>query len=94
MRDILDTPMFATAKAPLLGHGNAIKAAETVHLTAPATIEGVLAIGQLEAAFLDVGIKYRRRFFTPRHHLPRDAGPAWAVAPNGLTVVVLSLIHI
>ena len=88
MRDILDTPMFATAKAPLLGHGDAIKAAETVHLTAPATIEGVLAIGQLEAAFLDVGIKYRRRFFTPRHHLPRDAGPAWTVAPNGLTVVV------
>jgi len=77
MRDLLATPMFVSSRAMLEAHGLAIKSAEMVHLTAPATPEGVLAIGQLEAALLDVGVRYRRRLFTPRHHLPRDAPPAW-----------------
>ena len=88
MRDLLATPMFVSSRAMLEAHGLAIKSAEMVHLTAPATPEGVLAIGQLEAALLDVGVRYRRRLFTPRHHLPRDAPPAWSVETNGLTVVL------
>ena len=69
MRDVLTTPMFAPA-APILGnHAAAIKESDMVHITGPASLEGVLAIGQLEAACLDLGVKYRRRFFTPRHHL-------------------------
>lgn len=88
MRDLLATPMFSLLKATMEAHGEAIKAAEMIHLTAPATVEGVLAIGQLEAAFLDVGVRYRRRLFTPRHHLPRDAPAAWSVEATGLTVVV------
>ena len=88
MRDLLATPMFVSSKTMLEAHGLAIKSAEMVHLSAPATPEGVLAIGQLEAAFLDIGIRYRRRLFTPRHHLPRDAPPAWSVEANGLTVVL------
>ena len=72
----------------LEAHGDAIKSADMVHLTAPATVDGVLAIGQLEAAFLDLGVRYSRRLFTPRHHLPRDAPPAWSVESNGLTVVL------
>ena len=88
MRDLLATPMFSASKAMLEAHGQAIKSAEMIHLTAPATVEGVLAIGQLEAALLDVGLRYRRRLFTPRHHLPRDAPPAWSVEATGLTVVV------
>lgn len=88
MRDVLTTPMFAPAASVLLAHAAAIKEADMVHITGPASLEGVLAIGQLEAACLDVGVKYRRRFFTPRHHLPRDAPPAWTVESTGLTVVV------
>ncbi len=88
MRDVLTTPMFAPAASVLLNHAAAIKEADMVHITGPASLEGVLAIGQLEAACLDVGVKYRRRFFTPRHHLPRDAPPAWSVEATGLTVVV------
>ncbi|MEL0266961.1 MAG: hypothetical protein VW945_05670, partial [Candidatus Poseidoniales archaeon] len=80
--------MFSSLKATLEAHAKTINAAEMIHLTAPATVEGVLAIGQLEAAFLDVGARYRRRLFTPRHHLPRDAPPAWSVESTGLTVVV------
>ena len=88
MRDVLTTPMFAPA-APILGnHATAIKESDMVHITGPASLEGVLAIGQLEAACLDIGVKYRRRFFTPRHHLPRDAPPAWSVEGTGLTVIV------
>ena len=88
MRDVLTTPMFAPA-APILGnHAAAIKESDMVHITGPASLEGVLAIGQLEAACLDIGVKYRRRFFTPRHHLPRDAPPAWSVEGTGLTVIV------
>ena len=88
MRDLLDAPMFASSRAVLDAHGDAIKAANMVHLTAPATVEGILAIGQLEAAFLDIGVRYSRRLFTPRHHLPRDAPPAWSVEATGLTVVL------
>ena len=88
MRDLLDAPMFASSRAVLDAHGDAIKAANMVHLTAPATVDGILAIGQLEAAFLDIGVRYSRRLFTPRHHLPRDAPPAWSVEATGLTVVL------
>ena len=88
MRDVTTTPMFAPA-APILGnHATAIKESDRVHITGPASLEGVLAIGQLEAACLDIGVKYRRRFFTPRHHLPRDAPAAWSVEGTGLTVIV------
>ena len=55
MRDLLAAPMFGSSKAVLEAHGDAIKSADMVHLTAPATVDGVLAIGQLEAAFLDLG---------------------------------------
>ena len=88
MRDLLAAPMFGSSKAVLEAHVDAIKSADMVHLTAPATVDGVLAIGQLEAAFLDLGVRYSRRLFTPRHHLPRDAPPAWSLESNGLTVVL------
>lgn len=88
MRDVLTTPMFAPAASVLLNHAAALKETDMVHITGPATLEGVLAIGQLEAACLDLGMKYRRRFFTPRHHLPRDAPPAWSIESSGLTVIV------
>tara|TARA_B100000614_G_scaffold253337_1_gene267149 strand:- start:6818 stop:7741 length:924 start_codon:yes stop_codon:yes gene_type:complete len=88
MRDVLATPVFESVANLLTQYGPRLVEAEMVHITGPATLEGVLAIGQLEAACLDVGVKYRRRFFTPRHHLPRDADEAWEVSSSGLTVVL------
>lgn len=88
MRDVLTTPMFAPVAPVLLNYAERIKTADLLHLSAPATIEGVLALGHLEAACLDLGLKYHRRFFTPRRHLPRDAGDAWRVENTGLSVVM------
>lgn len=88
MRDVLATAMFAPVAPLLAEHGERIKAAGLLHLSAPATVEGVLALGHLEAACLDLGLKYRRRFFTSRHHLPRDADAAWRVEETGLSIVL------
>ena len=84
MRDLFNTPMFE----PVLGYIDLqceqIMAAPMLHLTAPATLQGVLALGQLEAACLDLGIKYSRRFFMPQSQRPHGEAH----------VHVLSLIHI
>ena len=88
MRDLFSSPIFSQVSGLLEKHGERIKQAEMVHISAPASLEGVLALGQLEAACLDVGLKYRRRLFTARHHLPRDAPPAWTTEDSGLSVIV------
>ena len=49
-----------------------IKTAKLVQLMAPADLEGVLALAQLEAAFLDINLHYRRRVLPPRKHVSRD----------------------
>lgn len=87
MRDVLSTPVFTPVSALLTSHGERIKQADLVHISAPASLEGILALGQLEAACLDLGLKYRRRLYTPRHHLPRDAPPAWREEDKGLSVI-------
>ncbi|MBL6733524.1 MAG: hypothetical protein ISP84_03145, partial [Candidatus Poseidonia sp.] len=72
MRDLFTAP-FVQPVASLLGdYLGRIKQAEMLHLSAPATLEGVLALGQLEAACLDNGLRYRRRFTSPKKHVPRD----------------------
>ena len=73
MRDVFASPIFSPVSSALIAYGERIKQAELLHISAPASLEGVLALGQLEAACLDLGLKYRRRLYTPRHHLPRDA---------------------
>ena len=87
MRDLFSSPIFSEASALLEQHGERIKQADMVHISAPASLEGVLALGQLKQC-LDVGLKYRRRLFTSRHHLPRDAPPAWSTEESGLSVIV------
>ena len=87
MRDVFTSPIFSPVSSVLISYGERIKDASMVHISAPATLEGVLALGQLEAACLDLGLKYRRRLYTPRHHLPRDAPPAWTEESKGLTVI-------
>lgn len=87
MRDVFTSPIFSPVSSALMSFGERIKHADMVHISAPATLEGVLALGQLEAACLDLGLKYRRRLYTPRHHLPRDAPPAWTEESKGLSVI-------
>ena len=87
MRELFSSMIFSELLA-CEQHGERIKQADMVHISAPASLEGVLALGQLEAACLDVGLKYRRRLFTSRHHLPRDAPPAWSTEESGLSVIV------
>lgn len=87
MRDVFTSPIFLPVSSALISYGERIKQADLLHISAPATLEGVLALGQLEAACLDLGLKYRRRLYTPRRHLPRDAPPAWTEESKGLTVV-------
>ena len=57
-----------------------------IHVSAPATLEGVLALGQLEAAFLDNGWRYSRRFSPARKHVPRDENLLPAAPESGLGV--------
>ena len=87
MRDVFASPIFSPVSSALITYGERIKQADLLHISAPASLEGVLALGQLEAACLDLGLKYRRRLYTPRHHLPRDAPPAWREETKGLTVI-------
>ena len=88
MRDLLNTPMFE----PVLGYidlqREQIMGAPMLHLTAPATLQGVLALGQLEAACLDLGIKYSRRFFMPQNQRPHGEAHVHVPADQGLTVVL------
>jgi len=55
-------------------------------VSAPATLEGVLAMGQLEAAFLDNGLRYSRRFTPARKHVPRDERLLPQPPENGIGV--------
>lgn len=72
MRDLFTAPFVHPVRGLLEGYLKRLQSAETVQISAPATLEGVLALGQLEAAFLDCDIKYSRRFSDPRQHVPRD----------------------
>ncbi len=72
MRDLFSAPFIQPVSGLLQRYLERLQAADTVQLSAPATLEGVLALGQLEGAFLDCGVKYSRRFTAPREHVPRD----------------------
>lgn len=86
MRDLFTAP-FVRSVAPLLEqHLERIKHAELLHLSAPATLEGVLALGQLEAACLDNGLRYQRRFTLPKMHVPRDESASPLPPQQGLGV--------
>ena len=86
MRDLLKTP-FVEPVASLLGtYIERLRTAEMIQVSAPATLEGVLAMGQLEAAFLDNGLRYSRRFTLARKHVPRDERLLPQPPENGLGV--------
>ena len=72
LNDLLRTSLFESLQELLTKVTQTILDAESVRLMAPADIEGMLALSQLEASFLDNGISYRRRVLAPRKHIPRD----------------------
>ncbi|MBR68913.1 MAG: hypothetical protein DWC10_08035 [Candidatus Poseidoniales archaeon] len=88
MRDLLASPLFASVSDAFASNIERFREAPSLHLSAPASLAGVLALGQLEAACLDLSIKYSRRFFPAKHHLPRDEQVEHAFPDNGLSVVL------
>ena len=72
MNDLLLTHPFSDVKKRILELSEQIKVADMVHIHAPADLSGLLALSMLESAFLDTGIKYRRRFLPSDQHIPRD----------------------
>ena len=72
MNNLLQSPIFSSIEEQLADIADKISSAKLVQLMAPADIEGVLALAQLEAAFLDNALHYRRRVLPPRKHTGRD----------------------
>lgn len=90
MRDLLSSPFVQPVSEKLRADLESMKASELIHLHAPANLEGLLAIGQLEAACLDAGIKYSRRFYLPKHHRPRDELLEIPSPTTGVNVIIAS----
>ena len=67
MRSLLELEPLGTLAENLRTVANSIIDSGPLTLLAPASFEGALALAQLEAAFLDKDLPYRRRF------LPRNA---------------------
>lgn len=90
MRDLLSVPMFADIAQRLQRMADRISNAPSLNLQAPASLNGVLAMGQLEAACLDAGLMYSRRFYSPKSHRPRDEPPSIVTTSNALTVALMA----
>ena len=58
MKNLLQCAVFVTLESQLLDIANRIQSANVVHLMAPADVEGVLALSQLESALLDNSKNY------------------------------------
>ena len=75
MNSLLQTSIFSSLEDELKLVASKIESAKVVQLMAPADIEGVLALAQLESALLDNSQHYRRRVLSPRRHVSRDHVP-------------------
>jgi len=75
MNSLLQTSIFSSFEEELSNVASMISSAKVVQLMAPADIEGVLALAQLESALLDNSQHYRRRVLPPRRHVSRDHVP-------------------
>ena len=90
MRDLLSLPLFSSIAQRMREVAETISNAPLVHLNAPASLTGVLAMAQLEAACLDAGLPYSRRFFPSKAHRPRDEPPTVPMAKQGCTVGLMT----
>ena len=71
MHDLLQTSFLSPLKEDIVKASQFISNGPLV-LASSADLEGLLALGFLEAALLDAGISYSRRFLQPMKHIPRD----------------------
>lgn len=88
MNDLLLTHPFSDVKKRILELSEQIKVADMVHIHAPADLSGLLALSMLESAFLDTGIKYRRRFLPSDQHIPRDERLQPELPKEGLLIFI------
>ncbi len=72
MNNLLHSTIFSSLEEQLSDVAKHIGSAKIVQLMAPADLEGILALAQLEAALLDNSQHYRRRVLPPRRHVGRD----------------------
>lgn len=72
MKNLLQSAVFVSLESQLIDIAKQIQSASVVHLMAPADVEGVLALSQLESALLDNSKNYLRRILPPRRHVSRD----------------------
>ncbi|MBP77808.1 MAG: hypothetical protein CL926_00885 [Deltaproteobacteria bacterium] len=88
MNDLLLTHPFSDVKKRILELSEQIKVADMVHIHASADLSGLLALSMLESAFLDTGIKYRRRFLPSDQHIPRDERLQPELPKEGLLIFI------
>ena len=72
MKDMLASAPFDDIRPIVEAICESIRTASQVHIHAPADAAGVLSLGFIEAAWLDLGLPYVRRFMPPHRALPRD----------------------
>jgi len=72
VNNLLHSTIFSSLEEQLSDVAKHIGSAKIVQLMAPADLEGILALAQLEAALLDNSQHYRRRVLPPRRHVGRD----------------------
>ena len=88
MNDLLLTHPFTDVKKRILELSEQIKDSGMVHIHAPANLSGLLALSMLESAFLDTGMKYRRRFLPSDQHIPRDERRQPQLPKDGLLIFI------
>ncbi len=72
MNSLLQNSIFTSLEGDLKQTADLISNSKVVQLIAPADIEGVLALAQLESALLDISKNYRRKLLAPRRNVGRD----------------------
>jgi len=72
MKDMLASAPFDDIRSVIEAICETMRTASQIHIHAPADAAGVLSLGFIEAACLDLGLPYVRRFMPPHRTLPRD----------------------
>ena len=72
MNDLLASAPFEDIQPRLLSICEQMRDAPMIHIHAPADVVGVLSLSFIEAACLDLGLPYARRFMPSHRTLPRD----------------------
>jgi hypothetical protein len=88
MNDLLLTASFSDVKGRIQDLSKQIQNAPMVHIHAPADLSGLLALSMLESAFLDTGVKYRRRFLPSHQSIPRDERVQPQHSSDGLLIFI------